>query len=155
MLLNAEQLRNQDAPTRRRFLSSAAQALLGVTAAPIAAPFLQSSAQAAQTGGGKATSVIYLFMNGAMSQLDTLDPKPGREVQGETKAISTAIPGVKIGEHLPQLAKRLNQVTLIRSLTQETGAHGPGRYLMRTSYKEIASTRHPALGAVRSGFDDS
>ena len=79
--------------------------------------------------------------------LEWLDPKPGREVQGETKAIGTSIAGVKLAEHLPQLAKQMKKVALIRSLTQETAAHGPGRYLMRTSYKEIASTRHPCLAA--------
>jgi hypothetical protein len=41
----------------------------------------------------------------------------------------------------------MKHVALVRSMTTETGAHGPGQYLMRTSYKEIASTRHPCLGA--------
>lgn len=143
MLNYAQSLRREDTETRRRFLSAAAQTLLGVTAAPLLFP----ETVLAAPRGGSAKHVIYLFMSGAMSQLDTLDPKPGREVQGDTKAIRTGIPGVQLSEHLPQLAKRMNQIAVVRSLTQETGAHGPGRYLMRTSYKEIASTRHPSLGA--------
>jgi hypothetical protein len=160
VILDAELFRRQDASSRRRFLSHTAQALLGVSAVPLAAPILHAAqnkpqgkaktrgkSRAGDGAGGKAKSVIYLFMSGAMSQLDTLDPKPGRDVQGETKAIGTALPGVKLSQHMPQLAKRLKQAAVVRSLGQETGAHGPARYFMRTSYKEIASTRHPALGA--------
>jgi hypothetical protein len=144
-LLNAETYRHQSELNRRRFLCGTAQALLGVTAAPWAAPMLQAAEGAA--GGGKAKNVIYLFMSGGMSHLDTLDPKPGREVQAETKAIGTVLPGVKISEHLPKLAKRLKKAAVLRSIGQETGAHGSARYMMRTSYDEIASTRHPAIGA--------
>src|SRR6185369_13496861 len=123
-----------------------AQACLGVTIAPLAGPF-SSAMAAAQGAGGKAKQVIYLFMEGAMSQLDTFDPKPGRDVQGSTKAIPTAVPGIQISEHFPKLAQQLKKVALVRSLAAETGAHQPGQYLMRTSYKEIASIRHPGMGA--------
>jgi hypothetical protein len=90
--------------------------------------------------------VIYLFMDGAMSQLDTFDPKPGSPVQGETKTIDTKVSGVKFGEHLPELAKRMGRLALVRTLNTQTGEHESGKYLMRTSYQEIASTRHPSLG---------
>jgi hypothetical protein len=52
-----------------------------------------------------------------------------------------------VSEHFPQIAKQLKHIALVRSLTTETGAHAPGQYLMRTSYKEIASIRHPGMGA--------
>jgi hypothetical protein len=133
-----------DEPTRRQFILRMAQACLGVAVAPLAAP---ASSAVAAAGGGKAKHVIYLFMEGAMSQLDTFDPKPGREVQGSTGAIQTAVSGIQITEHFPKLAEQMKNLAIIRSLSAETGAHAPGQYLMRTSYKEIASIRHPGLGA--------
>jgi uncharacterized protein (DUF1501 family) len=145
-MLNRDLLRSLDDPSRRQFIVHMAQACLGVTVAPFAGP--HSTALAAPQGtGGKAKQVIYLFMEGAMSQLDTFDPKPGRDVQGSTKAIQTAVPSIQISEHFPKLAQQLKKVALVRSLAAETGAHQPGQYLMRTSYKEIASIRHPGMGA--------
>src|SRR6476469_4617952 len=139
-------LHSADQPTRRQFIARMAQSCLGVTAAPLMGP-LASALAAAPTGGGKAKQVIYLFMEGAMSQLDSFDPKPGRDVQGSTKVIQTAVPGIQMSEHFPKLAQQMKKLALVRSLAAETGAHGPGQYLMRTSYKEIASIRHPGMGA--------
>ena len=136
-----------DTSTRRLFLTRAAQTALGVSILPMAAQQLQAA-----SGPGKAKRVIYLFLEGAASQLDTFDPKPGAPEQGQTKAINTKVPGVKFGEHLPELAKRMDQLAVVRSLTTETGAHEQGRYLMRTSYKQIATTRHPSMGAWLQHF---
>jgi hypothetical protein len=63
------------------------------------------------------------------------------------------VSGVSIGEHLPQLAKKMNQLAVIRSMTTETGAHEQGRYLMRTSYKMIGSIRHPFMGSWLTHFE--
>ena len=60
-------------------------------------------------------------------------------MQGTTKAIQTAVPGIQVSEHFPKLAQQMKKLALVRSLAAETGAHAPGQYLMRTSYKEIAS----------------
>jgi hypothetical protein len=129
-----------DEPSRRDLIAGAARALLGVSVLPL------FERELAAADSGKAKHLIYLFMNGAISQLDTFDPKPGRDVQGETKAISTKIPGVRFGEHFRQLADWSHELAVVRSLTTETGAHGPGQYLMRTNYKQIATSRHPGLG---------
>lgn len=145
-MLLSNNLRSADELTRRRFIQRAAQTCLGVSVASLAGPLHQSFA-ASTPAAGKAKQVIYLFMEGAMSHLDTFDPKPGREVQGPTEAIQTAVPGIQISQHFPKLAQHMKHLALVRSLTTETGAHGPGQYLMRTSYKEIASTRHPGVGA--------
>ena len=140
--------------SRRSFMARAAKSLLGVScytglAAGTGPLRMHRLAMAAETAPvtGKAKSVIYLFMNGAMSHLDTLDPKPGSESQGETFTTRTRVPGVAISDRLPKIAYLMNGMALIRSLTTETGAHEQGRYLMRTSYKPINSIRHPSLGA--------
>lgn len=137
-------LHRVDEPTRRDFLSAAAKSCLGVSILPLMNEWLLSAEPARKNPARK---VIYLFMEGAMSQLDTFDPKPKSEVQGATGAIKTAIPGVQFSEHFPNLAGMAKKLAVVRSLSTETGAHEPGRYLMRTNYKKIASTRHPGLGA--------
>ncbi|MFN3189336.1 MAG: DUF1501 domain-containing protein [Aureliella sp.] len=137
-------------PDRRSFMSVAAKSLLGVSCAgAMTHRGLNSIASAAEYAplNGKAKSVIYLYMTGAMSHLDTFDPKPGSESQGETEPTKTRVPGISIAKNLPKLAYLMNGIALVRSLTTETGAHEQGRYLMRTSYKPLNSIRHPGLGA--------
>jgi hypothetical protein len=153
-------LRSVDPASRRTFLEIAARSLLGVTVLPataaLAAPAkgkgkpAKATKSSSASGGarpGTAKNVIYLFMTGAMSHLDTFDLKPGREVQGETKGINTNVSGMRFGELLPNLAKQADKLAVVRSLYTETGDHNQGRYLMRTSYKQIASIRHPGMGA--------
>lgn len=141
-----EQLNRADEPTRRDFMAAAAKSMLGVSVLPFAA----SAVQAAESGEIRqkpARKLIYLFMSGAMSQLDTFDPKPKSDVQGDTGVIKTALPGIQFSEHMPKLAAMANKIAVVRSMNTATGAHEQGRYLMRTSYKKIASTRHPGLGS--------
>jgi len=132
-----------DRIARRGLLGTAARAAFGLSVLEgLSGRF--ASAQPPAAGG---TNVITLMMRGAMSHLDTFDPKPGREEQGDTKSIATAIPGVRFGEHLPRLAGLADRLAVVRSLTTETGAHEQGTYLMRTSYPQLASVVHPAFGS--------
>lgn len=141
--------------SRRQLMADMAKYCLGVTVLPAgfaaaleAADEKKSAAKSSSSGGGKsAKHLIYLFMQGAMSQLDTFDPKPKSKVQGETKAIQTKLSGVQFGEKLPELAKLADKLAVIRSMNTSTAAHEPARYLMSTSYKPIATTRHPGLGS--------
>ncbi len=97
---------------------------------------------------GKAQSVIYLYMNGAMSHLDTFDPKTGGgEKQGQTKAGQTKVPGLQISDKFEKLSQLADQIALVRSLTTTTGDHEGGKYIMHTSYKQLNSIRHPGMGA--------
>ena len=134
-----------DPLTRRRLFGQLAQAALGVTVFDGLAGRL--AAAEAASSGRRAVNIIYLMMRGALSHLDTFDPKPGREEQGETRAIQTRTPGVWFGEHLPKLAGLSDRLAVIRSLTTETAAHEQGTYAMRTSYAQLASIQHPSLGS--------
>ena len=139
-----------DDVSRRAFLEQTAKSALGVSllsAGTLSAGALAAPSRTISSGPGKAKQVIYLMMSGGMSHLDTFDLKPGREIQGETKGIKTNVPGIQIGERLPSLAKQMDKIAVVNSVNQTTAAHGPARYRMRTSYKVIATTRHPAMGA--------
>src|SRR2546421_53772 len=75
---------------------------------------------------------ILLWMAGGPSQFETLDPKPGAPGQGPTTAVGTAVPGIRIAEHMPRMAGVMNDLALIRSMTSAEGNHGRATYLLHT-----------------------
>ena len=151
-------IRGTDLATRRSFVTGMAGSLLGVGAAATFGPralaqaLLQDPQPAAQTGPlvlGRATAkhVIYCFMRGGMTHLDTFDPKPGKKTQGPTEALSTRADGVQIGHYFPKLAEHMNKVCIVSSMSSKQGAHPQAQYLMRTSYELRGTIQHPSLGA--------
>lgn len=96
----------------------------------------------------KAKSVILLWMSGGMSHIDTLDPKPGTDVQGDFNPINTSVDGIQIGEVLPLTAKQMQHAAIIRSLTNREGEHGRATYQLLTSYEPTQQLVHPSIGAV-------
>ncbi|MCI0705384.1 MAG: DUF1501 domain-containing protein [Planctomycetia bacterium] len=75
---------------------------------------------------GRAKACILLFPYGSPPQHETFDPKPDApaEIQGELKSIPTNVPGVRIGELLPRIARVMDRVTVIRSVTHPYPEHG-------------------------------
>ena len=142
-------LLHSDDITRRRFIARTASSLLGVGLLP---DFLSRDALAADAAkGGTAKNVIYLYMDGGMSHVDTWDPKQG-EVMGPTKTIKTSADGIQLGEYLPRTAKVMQHGTVIRSLTSTQGAHEQGNYMMHTSYQLRGTINHPSMGAWLQHF---
>ena len=132
-----------DEPSRRAFLSHAARTLLGVHLVPMFGPTLM----AAPAATAKAKHVIYLFMAGGMSHIDTFDPKKKKDVMGKTSAIATKADGIQVGHYLPQTAKIMDKVCVINSMNSTQGAHEQGSYIMHTSYDMRGTIQHPSLGA--------
>jgi hypothetical protein len=153
--------RHADEPTRRAFIARAARSLLGVGLLPGVLPFARragaepapaaASAAPAPAAPARAKNVIYLYMDGGMSHVDTWDPKDG-EVAGPTKTIRTSAAGVLLGEYLPHTAKTMHLGTVVRSLTSTQGAHEQGNYFMHTSYQLRGTINHPCLGAWLNHF---
>lgn len=92
-------------------------------------------------------AMILLFMQGGPSQLETFDPKPGTEHGGPTKAIETAVPGIQIAEGWEHTAKQMQDIAVIRSMTNKEGEHQRAVYQMHTGYIPSGSVKHPSLGA--------
>jgi hypothetical protein len=99
---------------------------------------------------GQAKRCVVLWMNGGPSQLDTFDPKPGTSTGGEFSTISTSVPGIKISETLPHIAKQLHDLSIVRSITSTEGEHLRGQYYLHTGYPFVPGFPRPALGAVVS-----
>lgn len=137
-----------DELTRRQFVTNAARAYLGVHLFPMLGGTLASAATEAAAKGGTAKSVIYLFMAGGMSHVDTFDPKPKKkEVMGKTEAIPTKADGVMVGHYLKKTANVMDKVCVINSMNSTQGAHEQGSYIMHTSYSLRGTIKHPSLGA--------
>jgi hypothetical protein len=137
-----------DELTRRQFVTNAARAYLGVHLFPMLGGTLASAAPEAALKGGTAKSVIYLYMSGGMSHIDTFDPKPKKkEVMGKTEAIPTKADGVMIGHYLKKTAEVMDKVCVINSMNSTQGAHEQGSYAMHTSYNMRGTIKHPSLGS--------
>ncbi len=136
--------------SRRHFVQRAAKTFLGVSALRgLPAGVANAAGAGASTARGIPTAkrVIYLYMSGGMSHLDTFDPKPGGEAMGPTKQKRTNVDGVILSEYLPQLSKQADKLAIINSMNSTQGAHKQGNYFMHTSYEMRSSIRHPAMGA--------
>jgi hypothetical protein len=120
-----------DGLPRRDFLR------LGVAGALALPDLLARQARAAEQGKPtRDVSLIFLFLHGGLSTIDTFDLKPEApiEFRGEFKPIDTNVPGVRIGEHLPKLSHCLDRFSLIRSFRHHNSDHGAADHYMLTGY---------------------
>ncbi|MAT15569.1 MAG: hypothetical protein CMJ46_09910 [Planctomyces sp.] len=92
-------------------------------------------------------SMILLWLNGGPSQLEMFDPKPNHANSGETKAIQTSVSGIEIAHRWEQTAKVMDDVALIRSMTNKEGNHRRASYHLHTGYVPSGSVKHPSLAA--------
>lgn len=92
-------------------------------------------------------SVILLWMGGGPSQFETFDPKPGTTNGGPTEAISTSVPGIKIAQGWDETAKVMDDIAIIRSMTNREGSHPRATYQMHTGYIPSGSVKHPSFAA--------
>jgi hypothetical protein len=116
--------------TRREILQVGYSGLLGIGIPSVVA----GRASTSPAPPKRAHSVVLIFMTGAPSHLDTFDLKPEApvEIRGEFKTIATKAPGVRICEHLPQLAQRADKLAVIRSMTHGLPSHEHATHMMLT-----------------------
>lgn len=114
--------------SRRSILQAGALGLLGLEMGTVGA------LQAASTAGGSAKSVIFIFLSGGLSQLDSFDMKPDSpiETRGEFQPIATRTPGIQVCEHLPKLAQHSDKWALVRSVTHRSNEHNEAHTMMLT-----------------------
>jgi hypothetical protein len=149
------QLLRSGEQSRRQFVARTASSMLGVGLLP---SIFSTKATAAFEDASKlkqiatAKNVIYLYMSGGQSHMDTWDPKEGVDTAGPTKPISTSADGVRISEYLPLTAMQMHHATVINSVSSTQGAHEQANYFMHTSYALRGTIRHPAMGAWLNVF---
>src|SRR5260370_42170097 len=127
--LCASGVRLCDGLSRREFLRVG-----GLAAAGLTLPGLLRARASAAAPKARAKSCIQLYMWGGPSQLETFDLKPAAPdgVRGEFKPIGTNVPGIRICEHLPLLAKAADRYAIVRSLTHPGANNGTSAYPILT-----------------------
>jgi hypothetical protein len=96
-------------------------------------------------------SLIILWMGGGPSHMDLWDVKrPGVSTAGEFKRIKTSAGGVEVSEVLPQTARQMKHLSIIRNLVTNEGSHDRGTVLMNTGRQPNPVVQFPAMGSVVS-----
>ena len=132
---------------RRHFLSH----LIATSTTVASANYLTNSILANQTTLKKnSKSAILLWMGGGPSTIDLWDLKPGSTTGGPFKPINTNVDGIQICEHLPLLAKNMDKLSIVRSMSTREADHNRGRYYMHTGYVPSPTVDYPSYGSVIS-----
>lgn len=117
----------QPTPSRRTFLQAGTLGMFGLSLEQ-----LSEIRAGSKSDLPRARNVIYIFLSGGLSQIDSFDPKPDgpTAIRGEFKPIATKTPGLQICEHLPMLAARSQHWALCRSMTHPYNEHSQGHMVM-------------------------
>jgi uncharacterized protein (DUF1501 family) len=145
--------------TRRDFIRVGALGLTGITLPALLANRAQA---AAQGGAAKDTSVVWLWLGGGATHVETFDPKMDapseyRSVTGEER---TPITGVTVGGTFPKIARVADKMALVRSFTHKNSGHGGGTHWVMTGYDNRVvdnggAATYPSIGSILSRFRGS
>jgi len=146
--------RDCDGATRRDFLAAGS---LGMGAATLPG-LLESRAEAAADGRAvKDTSVVWLWLGGGPTHVETFDPKmtAPSEYRSVTGEVSTKIPGVTLGGSFPKMGQVADKMAFVRSFAHRNSGHGGGTHWLMTGYdnRNIDNgglPSRPAMGAILS-----
>ena len=146
--------------TRRDLLRRTGTGLFGLSLAELLA-LRNCSATAGETTFGRAKSCIVLFAWGGMSHIDTWDMKPaaGSDIRSVFSSIETNVSGIEICEHMPQIAKRMDKLAVVRSVHHKASGHREAAYWNLTGHEprllsapaiEPSREDWPSLGSMVS-----
>ncbi len=121
---------------RRGFLKAGLLGASGLALGDVLRHEARAAAPAPPLPGGRAPSVILLWMRGGPSHIDMWDPKPDapEEFRGEFGVIPTAVPGIMLTDMLPRCAAVMDRWSIIRSLHHDDPGHSTGDQICFTGY---------------------
>jgi hypothetical protein len=144
-----------DGLSRRDALRVGSAALFG---SAVGLPQLLRAADA--TGGSRDTSLIFVFLHGGLSTIDTLDMKPDApaEFRGEFNPTRSKVPGMDLCDLLPKLGQQADRFSLVRSFRHHNSDHGPADHYILTGYFPQAgfnpnlspNNQRPSIGSMVS-----
>src|SRR5258707_12593895 len=119
--------------TRRAILRAGGGGMLGLTL-PRLLEAQDRAASGATVGPAKAKSVVFLYQFGGPSHVDTFDMKPDAPdgVRSHFEQIATSVPGLPICDLLPETAKVMDKVTLVRTVYHNMKNHNSAAYYALT-----------------------
>ena len=136
--------RRCDGVSRRDFLRVGA---IGSLALPT---LLRAAEAPAKKHKNRAKSVLLVYLGGGLSHHDSFDPKPDApaEVRGKYSAIATSVPGLRVSDMMPRMAKTMHKVALVRSGEHNNDHHETATNWVMSGRFGSAFGDFPAMGAV-------
>ncbi len=134
-----------DGVSRRDVLAAGVAGAFGLSLASL------QQLDADDTASTSGKNAIFIFLTGGQSHMESWDPKPDAgEMKGEFDSIATNLPGLRVCEHMPYLAKQADKYSVVRNVSHTQGAHSPGQRYLQTGNRKIPSLEYPDYGAVIS-----
>jgi len=125
-------------------------ALAGATGAATLGPWLQPAI--AQQVRERRKQVLFIWLDGGMSQLESWDPKPNTQFGGPFRAISTSVPGIEVSELLPKTARQMHHLALVRSLHTQDNSHSAGVARIQRGDPKNRGVVYPYFGSAVAKF---
>lgn len=132
--------------SRRQILGAAAGAAGAVGLGSLMRPAI------AEEMKRKQRQVLFIWIDGGMSQLESWDPKPNTVFGGPFRAIPTSVPGVHISELLPRSAKIMHQLAVIRSVHTQDNSHSAGVARIQRGDPKNRGVTYPYFGSAVAKF---
>jgi len=126
--------------SRRDFISAGSLGFLGISLNG----YLRAAAASKVAAGGKVNAVILFWLEGGPSHIDTWDPKKNSNF----KPMSTNVPGIRISELLPNMAKKMNKFALVRSMHTRGNDHPQATHYVVTGHEINPAMQFPSLGSI-------
>ena len=141
-----------DGNTRRDFLKIGALGATGL----LLPDLLRARAQAAGAGTPtKNTSVVWLWLGGGPTHVETFDPKMSApaEYRSVTGSVKTVLAGLELGGVFTKMARVADKMAFVRSFAHRNSGHGGGTHWVMTGYDfppadNGQGQNKPGLGAI-------
>lgn len=125
---------------RRDFISAGSLGFLGMSLSQ----YLRAAETSPSPQKGKANAVILFWLEGGPSHIDTWDPKSNSNF----KPISTNVPGIRVTELLPKMAKKMDKFALVRSMHTRGTDHPQATHYAITGHEINPAMQFPSLGSI-------
>jgi len=152
-LPGAGRSRQCDGTSRRDFLTVGALGA-GLTLSDLLRARAATRDQAKST---RSTSVVWLWLGGGPTHVETFDPKPDAPVEFRSTvgAVQSSVPGIQLGASLPRVASVMDDFAVVRSFAHRNSGHGGGTHWVMTGYDFAAADNggvpnKPGIGAILS-----
>lgn len=128
--------------SRRHWLGATAGGLAGGLFHPVVGETLKK----------KQRQVLFVWLDGGISQLESWDPKPNTRFGGPFRAIPTSVPGIHVSELLPRTARLMHHLALVRSLCTEDNSHSAGVARIQRGDPKNRGVTYPFFGSAVARF---
>ena len=123
--------------SRRQFLGASALGL-GALATPAFAEKLKKERK----------QVLFVWLDGGMSQLESWDPKPNTTFGGPFRSIPTSVPGIRVSELCQHSAKLMHKMAIVRSISTQDNSHSAGVERIQRGDPKNRGVVYPFVGSA-------